>query len=207
MNCSSSLRGAQAWRRRASALLLCAGLAACAAPHPKVVAAAPAPPPPSAALARFADARAEELGAAQQASQELLAATAALPPAEQVRPRGLASTGRTVADPRTLEMRKVEVFDSLTVDLPLSLRGRPAHDAAMAAVRRLAEVLAARRGAAEVARLFAAPDVRNEKIGLAVDTVQPAPGQQITVARRSDPDVLRGFERIVVKGGPVPPPQ
>jgi len=158
----------------------------------------------NAALSDFASARSSEISSARRTLDEIVQATARQPPARQVRPRGIVTAPFEVTDKQSAQTRSVETFDSLTVDLPLALRGSPEHDAAMAGVKALAETLAKSRGSAEIVRAFAPADVRNEKIVLESAAAKSASGQDILVRRQSDPEVLRGFERIIVRGAALP---
>ena len=160
-------------------------------------------PPESPVLDRFTAARARELAAARDAIPTIQAATAALAPAEQVRMRGVAAAPFEAADTTTNQVRSVDAFTTLTVDLPLSLRGRPEHDQAMAPVKQLAELLAASRGSAEIVRAFTPADARNERITPGSATAKIGTGEEVTVTRVIDPELYRGFERIIVKGGPL----
>jgi hypothetical protein len=154
-------------------------------------------------LANFGAARAEELESARRAAMDIEGATSKLPQGQQVRVQGLVTISFEASDGRTHEVRKFQAYDSLTVDLPLTLKGRPERDAAMSPVKLLAEVLARARGSAEIARAYAPADARDEKITVGSATAKLPGGQDITVRKLIDANVLRGFERIVVKGGPL----
>lgn len=164
----------------------------------------PVSPPPaptrSLALDDFAAARASELASARQALDDIVQATSKLAPARQVRPRGVTTVPFEVTDAHTGQSRTVDCFESLTVDLPLELRGTPEHDAAMVGVKKLAEQLASSRGGARIVRGFALADVQHEKIVLDSAVAKASGGQDIVVRKQSDAEVLRGFERISVHG-------
>lgn len=202
MTCSS-----KAVRLAIIAVLSTRVLAGCALPaflRPAPLADAPAPAASSSYLDRLASDRAAELAQARSTQDEVTAATARLAPALQARLRGIRSSAPAVTDPASKATRHIDTFDSLTLDLPLGLKGTPEHDAAMAAVKRLALLLARQRGGAEIVRAYAPADAHADKIHVSASSVKTPEGQDITVRKQIDAEQLRGFERVIVHAATPP---
>jgi hypothetical protein len=160
-------------------------------------------PATSPALDAFATARAQELTQARQALAGIEGASSNLQPNEQAHAVGIATSRFEAVDGKTQLTRSVEIFDRLSMDLPLSLKGKPERDALMAPVKVLTEYLANQRGAAEIVRSYAPADARSEHVTAEGATVKNGAGHDITVRKQVDAAVPQGSERVTVMGGPL----
>lgn len=153
-------------------------------------------------LVGFEKARQDEIAAAETARRDALAALATLPKGP-VTP--VASEVKTVevtaTDKTTKETKKYKAFDSVTVDIPLSAKGTPEHDAAMAKLKTLATRVADERGSSQIIVAMQPGDVKLQKMDLMTASVKTTAGNVITVNKVADETVPKGVERVTVKAG------
>lgn len=152
-------------------------------------------------LVGFEKARQDEIAAAEQARNEAMQAMAALPPTKRASGGEIKTVEVTATDKKTKETRKYKAFESVSLDMPLSTKGTPEHDAAMAKLKTLAERVADDRGSAEIQVAMTPADVKARKVSLIGGTANTAKGHPITVSKFSDSSVPAGVERITVKAG------
>ena len=151
-------------------------------------------------LVGFEQARQQEIAAAEQTRQEVVAAFASRPGA-RVRVGDVKTVEVTAIQKGTREAKKYQAFDSVSVDLPLNSKGTPEHDAAMEKLKTLAQQVADERGSADIVVALAPADAKAQKMVASRGSVQTAKGRTITVVKMSDAAVPRGVERITVKAG------
>ena len=152
-------------------------------------------------LIGFERARQEEIASAEQARTEAMQAMAALPPGKRATSGEVKTVEVTATDKKTKETRKYKAFESVSVDLPLSTKGTPEYDSAMAKLKTLAERVADERGSSEIQVSMTPADVKARKVSLTGGTVATAKGNPITVSKVSDATVPAGIERVTVKAG------
>ncbi len=151
-------------------------------------------------LVGFERARQEEIAAAEQARHDVASAFAARP-GQNVQVGPVRTVEVTAVQKDTQEVKKTRAFESVTVDLPLSSKGTPEHDAAMDKLKALARRVADERGAAEIVVALAPEDARARRVSAGSDSVRTDKGGTITVTKLGDAGVPRGMERITVKAG------
>lgn len=151
-------------------------------------------------LIGFEKARQEEIAAAEQARAEALAAMARLPAAQRPVASEVKTVEVTATDKDSHQAKKYQSFDSVSVDLPLSTRGTPEHQAALDKLKKLAERVADERGSAELYLAMNAADTKAQKVSL--ETIK-APTQKgtVTIFKTVDATLPKGFERVTVKAG------
>lgn len=152
-------------------------------------------------LIGFEKARQDELAAAEQARRDAVAAFSSRGGAQQVKASEVKTVEVTAVDKKTGEAKKYQAFDSVTLDLPLSAKGTPEHDAAMEKLKTLAQRVADERGSSEILVVMAPADVKARKMELTSGVAKTDKGNNITVTKMTDNAVPRGVERIVVKAG------
>lgn len=149
----------------------------------------------------FEKARQGEIAAAEQARNEAVAAFAALPARQKVRASDVKTKEVVVTDKNTRETKKYQAFESVSLDIPLSAKGTPEHDAAMDKLKTLAQRVADERGSSEIVVALTPVDARARKVAATSGTVQTSKGNTITVSKVADDSVPKGVERITVKAG------
>ena len=149
----------------------------------------------------FEKARQGEIAAAEQARNEAVAAFAALPAGQKVRASDVKTKEVVVTDKNTRETKKYQAFESVSLDIPLSAKGTPEHDAAMDKLKTLAQRVADERGSSEIVVALTPVDARARKVAATSGTVQTSKGNTITVSKVADDSVPKGVERITVKAG------
>ncbi|RDD91556.1 hypothetical protein DTW89_17285, partial [Acidovorax sp. BoFeN1] len=149
----------------------------------------------------FEKARQGEIAAAEQARNEAVAAFAALPAWQKVRASDVKTKEVVVTDKNTRETKKYQAFESVSLDIPLSAKGTPEHDAAMDKLKTLAQRVADERGSSEIVVALTPVDARARKVAATSGTVQTSKGNTITVSKVADDSVPKGVERITVKAG------
>ncbi|MDM0028405.1 glycine zipper domain-containing protein [Variovorax saccharolyticus] len=151
-------------------------------------------------LIGFEKARQEEIASAEQARREALAAMAQLPPAGRPVASEVKTVEITATDKDSHQAKKYRSFDSLSVDLPLSTRGTPEHQAALDKLKKLAERIADERGSSELYLAMTPADTKAQKVSL--ETIK-APTQKgtVTIFKTVDATLPKGFERVTVKAG------
>lgn len=148
----------------------------------------------------FEKARQDEIAAAERASNEAVAVFASRP-GQRVRAGEVKTVEVTAIDKKTRETKKYKAFDSVSVDIPLTSRGTPEHDAAMAKLKTLAQRVADERGSAEIIVATLPASAKARRVSATHDTVTTAKGNPITVTKTFDSAVPQGVERITVKAG------
>jgi hypothetical protein len=151
-------------------------------------------------LIGFEKARHDEIAAADQARTEALAAMAQLPAAQRPVASEVKTVEITATDKESHQVKKYQSFDSVSVDLPLSTRGTPEHQAALDKLKKLAERIADERGSSELYLAMTPADVKAQKVSL--ETIK-APTQKgtVTIFKTADATLPKGFERVTVKAG------
>jgi hypothetical protein len=135
------------------------------------------------------------------ARNEAVAAFAALPAGQKVRASDVKTKEVVVTDKNTRETKKYQAFESVSLDIPLSAKGTPEHDAAMDKLKTLAQRVADERGSSEIVVALTPVDARARKVAATSGTVQTSKGNTITVSKVADDSVPKGVERITVKAG------
>lgn len=154
-------------------------------------------------FAGFEKARREELAAAEQTRTEAVTALAQLPDARKAG-SSLNTVPVEVTDKVTHEKKIVQSFDSVTLDIPLSTKGTPQHEAAMAKLRALAERVADERGSCDITIAMTPTDAKARHVALTSAQTQSKNGKPITVTNAADPSLPTGVERVTVKAGKLP---
>lgn len=151
-------------------------------------------------LVGFEKARQDEIAAAEQARNEAVAAFSSLP-GQRVRAGEVKTVEVAAISKSTRETKKYQAFESVSLDIPLTAKGTPEHDAAMAKLKTLAQRVADERGSSEIVVAMAPADARARKVAASSGTAQTDKGNTITVTKVSDAAVPKGIERITVKAG------
>ena len=151
-------------------------------------------------LVGFEKARHDEIAAAEQARMDV-AAVFASRPGQKVRVGEVKTVEVTATQKGTRETKKYQAFDSVSIDLPLTAKGSPEHDAAMEKLKTLAQRVADERGSSEIVVALAPTDARARKMASSSGSAQTDKGNTITVIKTSDASVPKGVERITVRAG------
>lgn len=152
-------------------------------------------------LIGYENARKEEIASAERAKQEALDAMATMPAGKKATGGEVKTVEVAVTDKAKGETKKLQAFDSVSLDFPISTKGTPEHTAAMGKLKTLAERVADQRGSSEIFVSVSPTDPRNQKVALQSDQVKTQKGNLITVTRMTDAGVPKGVERITVKAG------
>ena len=152
-------------------------------------------------LIGFAQARQEEISAAQKAQQEAIAALAPLGNSNQVRGGQVKTVEVTATDKSKNESKKYQAFDSVSVDIPLSAKGTPEYDTALSKLKTLAEKVADERGSSKIDIAMTSADAKANKVTLETATAQTKKGNLIVVSKVADNSIQKGIERVTVRAG------
>jgi hypothetical protein len=155
-------------------------------------------------LIGFEKARQEELAAVEQTRQEAIEAMSSLPESQQARAGDIKTVQVAATDKTSRETKKYLAFESVSIDLPLSAKGTPEHDAAMGTLKKLAERVADERGSVDILVAMTSADAKARKVTLDSGKVNTAKGNTITVSKFADASVPKGMERITIKAGKLP---
>lgn len=152
-------------------------------------------------LVGFERARQQEIADAERARQEVIDATATLPPQQRARAGALNTVEVQAKDKSDGSTKTVKAFESVSVDIPISTKGTPEYSAAMGKLKTLAERVADERGSAEILVAVTPTDARLGKLNMAGGKAASPKGNPIIVTKLTDTKVPRGMERITVKAG------
>lgn len=175
-------------------------LAACAnrgaQPEPTVIAA------PSQILA-FEQLRKDEIALAEQTRTGFASSFESPKDAALVKAEPLQFIELNMTAKKPPESKTVQVFDSLSISMPIALKKRPEYDQAMAKVKALAEKLADQRGGAEIQFFLLPADAKANKIKFDSGMAKSPQGNPITVSKSADKSLSKGIQRIVIMAKPI----
>lgn len=152
-------------------------------------------------LVGFQKARQEEIATAETARQDALAALSTLPKGQMAKAGEVKTVEVSATDKTTRETKKYQAFDSVNIDIPLTAKGTPEHDAAMDKLKKLATRVAYERGSSEIIVAMTPSDAKAHKVQFLTSVVKTEKGNDISVSKVSDVAVPKGIERITVKAG------
>ena len=152
----------------------------------------------------FEKARREEIAAAAQARQEVVALITTLPSGQsgmQVRAGEVKTIEVTATDKSKSESHKYQAFDSVSVDIPASSRGTVQYNKAIGKLQTLAERIADNRGSSRIEISMTSADARASKVNLETTTARTSNGNPVIMSIATDNSIPRGVERFTVRAG------
>ena len=152
-------------------------------------------------LIGFAQARQEEISAAEKAQQDAIAALAPLANSNQVKAGQVKTVEVTATDKSKNESKKYQAFDSVSVDIPLSAKGTPEYDAALSKLKTLAEKVADDRGSSSIDIAMTSADAKANKVKFETASAKTKKGNTVIVSKAADNSVQKGIERVTVRAG------
>jgi hypothetical protein len=156
-------------------------------------------------LVGFQKARQDEIATAEKAQQDALIALATLPKGQTAKAGEIKTIEVTATDKATHETKKYQAFDSVNIDIPLTAKGTPERDLAMAKLKTLATSVADERGSSEIIVAMTPSDARAQKVEFLTTVVKTDKGNDISVSKVADVTVPKGIERITIKAGKLHP--
>ena len=164
---------------------------------PKVEVATPSP------LDIFEQQRKSEINFAEQTRLDFMAAFQTKKAAARINVDPLGLNQVTITENQSRRTQSVQVFESLSITLPLALKKNPDYVVAMSKIKALAEKMADERGFSEIQFFLLPTDAAAKKIKFESDTVKSSRGNPITVSKSADKSLGKGMQRIVVKAAPI----
>jgi hypothetical protein len=144
-----------------------------------------------------------EINFAEQTRSDFMAAFQNKKAAAQISADPLQLNHVTLTENQSGRTQSVQVFESLSLTLPLALKKNPDYVMAMSKIKALAEKMADERGYSEIQFFLLPTDAAAKKIKFESDTVKSPLGNPITVSKSADKSLKKGMQRIVVKAAPI----
>lgn len=150
-------------------------------------------------LIGFEKARQEEIAAAVQAQQDAIAALGPLPSGARIKAEPVKTVPVMVTDKTSNQTKAVDSFESFDLDIPLSMKGTPGYDKAIASLSAFAVKKADERGASNIDRAMTAADARANKFVPETNVAKTPKGNPVTVTKVINNATQKGVERVTVR--------
>lgn len=145
-------------------------------------------------IAGYEKARRDELAAAKLAQQD---AVSSLP---GTKAGDVVTDNISVKDKTTGQVKQVQAFREVSIDLPLSKKGTPEFNSAMDKLKVLAEKFADERGKSEIIVSLSPKNAKAQKISSETAEFKTASGKgTVLFSRIADSNVRTGVERVTVR--------
>jgi uncharacterized protein YcfJ len=150
-------------------------------------------------LIGFEKARQEEIAAAVQAQQDAIAALGPLPSGARIKAEPVKTVPVMVTDKTNNQTKAVDSFESFDLDIPLSMKGTPGYDKAIASLSAFAVKKADERGSSNIDRAMTAADARANKFVPETNVAKTPKGNPVTVTKVINNATQKGVERVTVR--------
>ena len=141
----------------------------------------------------------DEIAAAVQAQQDAIAALGPLPSGARIKAEPVKTVPVMVTDKTSNQTKAVDSFESFDLDIPLSMKGTPGYDKAIASLSAFAVKKADERGASNIDRAMTAADARANKFVPETNVAKTPKGNPVTVTKVINNATQKGVERVTVR--------